>query len=119
MEERVVKPGFRQRVYDAVRTVPAGKVTTYGDVGTVLGSPRVARQVGYALAALPEDTDLPWHRVINAKGMISFRGDTWRGEEQRMRLEAEGITFGEDGKCNLGAVRWDYPGVYEGGTVDE
>src|SRR5690606_15913073 len=82
-----------------VKQVPAGCVTTYGDVGGVLGSPTVARQVGYALAALPvERVDVPWHRVINARGAISFRGDDGRGAEQQRRLEKEGIAFDETGR---------------------
>jgi methylated-DNA-protein-cysteine methyltransferase-like protein len=109
MAERVVSAGFHATVYEAVRRVPAGRVTTYGDVATVLGSPRVARHVGWALSALPTDTEVPWHRVINAKGMMSFRGDTWRGEEQRARLEGEGILFDGRGKVDLKRLRWAWP----------
>lgn len=105
-ERRIVGPGFHAAVYRVVRRVPAGRVTTYGDVGAALGSPRVARQVGYALAALRDD-DVPWHRVINAQGTISFRGDTPRAELQRFRLEAEGIVFDANGRVDLPALRWD------------
>lgn len=88
-----------ERVYAAVRLVSAGWVTTYGDVAGALGSPRFARQVGFALAGLPHgDSRTPWHRVINHRGAISFRGDDGRGREQRARLEAEGIMFGNDGR---------------------
>lgn len=83
-----------------VRAVPAGRVTTYGDVATVLGSPRVARHVGWALAALRAE-DVPWHRVINARGTISFRGDTGRGVLQRVLLEQEGIPFDARGRVDL------------------
>lgn len=100
-EHRIISPGFRERVYFVVRQVPKGFVTTYGDVGSVLGSPRVARQVGYALAALPPfRVDVPWHRVINAKGSISFRSDDIRGQEQRLRLVAEGIDVYDDGRLS-------------------
>lgn len=96
---RIVGPGFRERVYVVVKRVPKGRVTTYGDVGGALGSPTVARQVGYALAALRQSrTDVPWHRVINSRGFISFRGDDERGEEQRRRLEHEGIRFDDAGR---------------------
>lgn len=107
---RVVTEGFHARVYDVVRQVPPGRVTTYGDVATVLGSPRVARHVGWALASLSDDQEpgVPWHRVINAKGTISFRGDTWRAEEQRARLEAEGVAFDEAGRVDLPRLRWRY-----------
>ncbi len=106
-ERRVCGPGFRERVYAVVRQVPPGRVTTYGDVAAVLGSPRVARQVGFALAAL-QDPAVPWHRVINARGAISFRGDTGRGEEQRRRLEGEGGVFDAAGRLDLRALRWTW-----------
>lgn len=102
--DRVVTEGFHARVYAVVRRVPVGSVTTYGDVASVLGSPRVARHVGWALAALSDD-DVPWHRVINAQGRISFRGDTVRGELQRSLLEAEGIEFSDTGRVDLKRVR--------------
>lgn len=107
-ELRVVTEGFHERVYAIVEQVPAGWVTTYGDVATIAGSPRVARHVGWALAALPDGRDVPWHRVINAKGMISYKGDTWRGETQRRRLEEEGVPFDERGRVDLKSLRWRY-----------
>lgn len=107
MSERVVTEGFHERVYAVVRLVPAGHVTTYGDVATVLGSPRVARHVGWALASLQDDS-VPWHRVINAKGMISFKGDTPRAVLQRGLLESEGVTFDPRDRVKLKDLRWDY-----------
>lgn len=106
--ERVVTEGFHARVYALVRRVPPGRVTTYGDVAAALGSPRVARHVGWALAALSrsQERDVPWHRVINAKGTISHRGDTWRAEAQRARLEEEGVAFDEKGRVDLRRLRW-------------
>ncbi len=99
-EARVIGPGFNARVYDKVREVPAGRVTTYGDVAGALGSRRVARQVGFALAALDQATSppVPWHRVINGQGRISYRGDVGRGSEQELRLAAEGIRLDERGR---------------------
>lgn len=114
---RIVGPGFHERVYEAIRRVPRGSVTTYGDVGGAVGSPRVARQVGYALAALRDRNDVPWHRVINAKGCISYRGDDERGIEQRRRLLKEGIEFDEAGRVkDFGArrFRFDPPELLEG-----
>ena len=108
-EPRVCKTGFRARVFGAVSLVPAGRVSTYGDVAGVLGSPRVARQVGWALAALPGGTEVPWHRIINAQGRISHRGDTVRAQEQQRRLEAEGVVFTTSGRVDLDALRWDWP----------
>ncbi len=106
-EPRVVTEGFHERVYDVVRRVPVGRLTTYGDVAAALGSPRVARHVGWALAALREG-DVPWHRVINAQGRISFKGDVVRGETQRLRLEAEGVGFDKAGRAPLKALRWRF-----------
>jgi methylated-DNA-protein-cysteine methyltransferase-like protein len=107
-EMRVVSEGFHGRVHAVVRTVPAGRVTTYGDIATLLGSPRVARHVGYALAALTDPT-VPWHRVINAQGCISHRGDLVRAESQRRRLEAEGIEFDARGRIDLQRFRFRPP----------
>jgi len=105
--DRVVTDGFHGRVYAVVRTIPPGFVTTYGDVAAALGSPRVARHVGWALAAL-RDPDVPWHRVINAKGMISGRGDTGRAALQESRLRDEGIAFDPQGRVLLAQHRYDY-----------
>lgn len=90
---RVVGEGFRERVYAVVAAIPPGRVMGYGHVGAVLGSPHVARQVGWALAALPVDRDVPWHRVIRSSGEIALRGDPIRGALQRRLLEEEGVVF--------------------------
>jgi methylated-DNA-protein-cysteine methyltransferase-like protein len=98
-EPRVVGPGFHDRVFAVVRTVPPGRVTTYGDVAGALGSRRVARQVGYALAALPPDRDdVPWHRVVNGRGRLSPRAHGSPSDEQILRLRAEGIVIEPDGR---------------------
>jgi methylated-DNA-protein-cysteine methyltransferase-like protein len=103
---------FQQAVWALCQEVPAGAVTTYGDVAAVLGHPRAARQVGYALAALRHhpDVEVPWHRVINAQGGISHRGEMERPSRQRERLEAEGISFDVAGFCDLQGLRWPFPG---------
>ena len=112
-EPRALSRGFNLRVYEVVRQIPSGNVATYGDVATILGSPRVARQVGYALAALADPT-VPWHRVINAQGRISHRGDLIRAESQRRRLEAEGIVFDALGRTELSNSRWRPEGLPAG-----
>lgn len=96
---RVVGPGFRERVLALVLQVPVGTVTTYGDVAAALGRSSVARQVGWALAALPAGSEVPWHRVVDAEGRISRPGST-SAAEQRRRLRAEGV-----GVDQTGAVR--------------
>lgn len=104
-EPRVVGPGFHDKVYEVVRRVPAGRVATYGDIATVLGSPRVARHVGWALAAVVERPEVPWHRIINAQGRISARGDVVRATEQQQRLEGEGVVFDDQGRIDLAQYR--------------
>ncbi len=109
---RVVTPGFHARVYAMVRRIPRGRVATYGQIATLLGSPRVARHVGWALAACGEaEPPVPWHRVINAQGRISSRGDVPRAEAQRHRLEREGVRFDARERVDLGRYRWDAAGV--------
>lgn len=88
------------RIYAVVRQVPAGKVATYGQVASLVERCG-ARQVGYALAALRDDT-VPWQRIINAKGEISHRD----ADYQRAKLEAEGIEFDPRGRVDLGRFRW-------------
>ena len=94
--KRVVGPGFQKQVFDKVREVPKGSVTTYGDVAGALGSRSVARHVGFAMANA--DDDVPWWRVINSQGKISFRGDDGRGDLQEQLLRQEGHDFTPGGK---------------------
>ena len=108
--ERVVQKGFHQRVYAVVRRIPKGRVSTYGAVAGALGARSVARHVGWALAAISEkDADVPWHRVINAKGTISARGDLHRASLQQRRLEEEGVSFDAQGRIDLERYRWTPP----------
>ena len=99
-------PNFQQRVWAFVRETPRGRVVTYGQVALELGAPAAARAVGYALRALPPDTEVPWWRVLNTKGGISLRGRGAGADLQRARLEAEGVAFSEDGRVDLRAFRW-------------
>src|SRR5688572_28364331 len=96
----------RTRIYDVVRRIPRGRVATYGDVARAAGLPGHARQVGYALAALEADTDVPWHRVVNAQGRVSERrGDRSVEELQRSLLRAEGVRFDARGAIDLHSHR--------------
>ena len=96
-----------ERYYEVVRQIPRGRVSTYGTVATVAGLPGRARQVGYALAALPDEHDIPWHRVVNAKGEVSRRSVGTAFEQiQRLLLTEEGIRFNELGRVDLERCGW-------------
>ena len=94
------------RIYKVVRRIPRGRVATYGQVAELAGMDGRARQVGYAMHALPPASDVPWHRVINARGEISPRSGSDSHELQRMLLEAEGIEFDAVGRVDLARFRW-------------
>lgn len=104
---------YRQLVYRIVRSIPAGRVLTYGDIGELIPPPagidlpaygRVrARWVGYAMRDCPDD--IPWQRVVNARGEISPRPGLGP-QVQRALLEAEDVRFREDGRIDLDRYRW-------------
>ncbi len=94
------------RIYAVVRKIPRGRVATYGQVATLAGLAGHARQVGYALHALPASTTVPWHRVINAQGMISLRATPGHEPLQRVLLEAEGVVFDTRQRVDLRRWRW-------------
>jgi methylated-DNA-protein-cysteine methyltransferase-like protein len=96
-------------VYTIVRQIPRGRVTTYGQIALLCGHPGAARTVGWALHALPANTDVPWQRVINAAGRISTTCVTHPADLQRRLLEDEGIVFGPDDWVDLRRYGWDGP----------
>lgn len=101
---------FQEQVWTLVRRIPAGRVATYGQLGAMLGGPRLARQVGWAMAACEQAAEpVPWHRVINAAGEISDRGDPARAEHQRHLLEHEGVRFDHRGRVDLSRFQWPFP----------
>ena len=97
---------FFEQVYTVVRCIPPGKVATYGQIARILGKPRGARTVGWALHSLPEGSDVPWQRVINARGIITLDARGPGGAIQRALLEAEGIEFDENGRIDLEIWGW-------------
>lgn len=97
---------YRDRVYEIVRQIPAGKVMTYGQLAIVLGEGYTARTVGSVMHGSPED--VPWQRVINSQGKCSTGRLTLPVNLQQELLEAEGIAFSSTGKCDLRALQW-YP----------
>ena len=82
-----------QRVWEVVEGIPPGAVLNYGEVARLAGYPGRARMVGRALGRAPRSRQLPWHRVVNAQGKISFPVDSQKYRTQRRLLEAEGVVF--------------------------
>jgi methylated-DNA-protein-cysteine methyltransferase-like protein len=94
-----------QRILAAVRNIPKGRVSTYGSVAEAAGLPRRARLVGTVLRQTPASVKVPWFRVINAGGRISFPVDSDAYERQRSNLEAEGISLVR-GRVDLQRYGW-------------
>ena len=95
------------KIYRVVGRIPRGRVMTYGGVAHAAGLPGRARQVGYALHALPEgQADVPWQRVVNARGRVSL--PDWEGSAslQHALLEAEGVSFDQTGRIDLSEYGW-------------
>ncbi len=102
------KPIYTQ-IYDLVRQIPYGKVATYGQIAEVVGG-CTARMVGYAMASLHQNSDVPWQRVINYKGMISPHGAGFGTMIQEQLLKEEGVEFDDQGKIDFGRFGWlGYP----------
>jgi methylated-DNA-protein-cysteine methyltransferase-like protein len=102
--------GSYARIYAVVRRIPRGRVATYGQVAELAGLAGHARQVGYALHALPAGTTVPWHRVINAAGGVSLRASPGDELTQRQLLEEEGVEFDLRGRVRLAKVQWKRTG---------
>jgi len=103
------KLSFFEKVYILVRMIPEGKVASYGQIAAYLGHPRAARTVGWALHGIPEGSDVPWQRVINAVGRITISNVEYSASLQRHLLEEEGVVFGDDERVDMRVYRWDGP----------
>lgn len=97
-----------ERIYAVVRQIPPGQVATYGQIAGIVGG-CTARMAGYAMAALPFDTDVPWQRVINAQGKVSPRSGGQGGAMQRQVLEEEGVQFDSRDRVDFDQVGWPGP----------
>ena len=97
-------------IYAVIRRIPKGWVATYGQVAAMAGLPRRARLVGTVLQQLDPAARIPWHRVVNAKGEVSYSASRNGGDAlQRHLLEKEGVEFDDKGRFNLERFRWlDY-----------
>lgn len=103
-------PGFFSRVYQVVRMIPRGQVATYGQIAAIVSHPGAARTVGWALHDLIPGSDVPWHRVINARGQISLHP----GTRQIALLQREGIVVDAQAKVDLEKYQWpglDWPEI--------
>jgi methylated-DNA-protein-cysteine methyltransferase related protein len=100
---------FFAQVYELVAQIPAGKVATYGQLAALLGHPRAARTVGWAMQATPHDMRIPAHRVINRSGVMAPAYVFGGAEAQRAALEAEGVTFTLDGRVHVARHLWAGP----------
>lgn len=106
------RKNFYEQVYAVVRRIPRGKVTSYGRIAKMLGSPNAARAVGYALQALkdkkgnPAYDDIPWQRVVNCQGRISIVNREFGAQLQAKLLREEGVNVSDDLQINLDLYLW-------------
>ncbi|MCL4833715.1 MAG: MGMT family protein [Caldilineaceae bacterium] len=91
-----------------VRLIPKGRVASYGQIAWIVNAAS-PRMVGYALAGLPDGSDVPWQRVVNSQGGISPRGDPLSSGRQQKLLEAEGVVFGADVRIDFARFGWKGP----------
>ncbi|REJ77500.1 MAG: cysteine methyltransferase [Acidobacteria bacterium] len=105
------EPTYRERVFKIVRDIPSGRVMTYGQIAEILGEGYTARTVGYVMHSASTE-NVPWQRVINAKGACSTGKLTVPENLQQVMLEEEGVEFDDKGVCDLERFRW-FPEGYE------
>lgn len=103
VDKASLSDAFRQEVYQVVCEIPAGKVSTYGNIAALLGMPQCSRMVGRALKQVPDEVSVPCHRVVNASGRPV---PGW--EEQKLLLSEEGISFKQNGCVDLKKHLWNY-----------
>ncbi len=104
---QIKQNNFREKVFDVVKKIPKGKVFTYGQVALLLGKPRGAREVGWALHS-NKSSEVPCHRVVDRNGRLapSFAFEGWK--EQRRRLEQEGVKFNDEMHVDLAVCFWNF-----------
>jgi methylated-DNA-protein-cysteine methyltransferase-like protein len=100
-----MKIGYNE-IYEVIARIPRRRVATYGQIADLAGIPGQPRRIGYALSGLHGDSGIPWHRVINAKGMISSRSKSGPDKLQLRLLQQEGIVFDSSGRIDLSRFQW-------------
>lgn len=98
--------GFFAEVYALVRRIPRGRVATYGQVARLLGAPRAARVVGWAMHGTPQGSGVPWHRVVQRGGSLSPTVSPGEPGRQRRLLLREGVAFRLDGRIDMAEHQW-------------
>lgn len=97
---------FSDQVYEITKKIPKGKVATYGQLAFLIGKPNASRAVGNALHRNPYEGIVPCHRVVNSKGELACEFGFGGSEEQKIRLEVEGVEVVND-KVDLEKYQWD------------
>ena len=108
---------YRERVYEIVRTIPVGRVMTYGQIAEILGEGYTPRTVGFVMHGA-DTKETPWQRVINSQGACSTGRMTVPVNLQQQILESEGVKFDEKNRCDLNVHRWS-PEGFENKEDDE
>ena len=111
-KEPVNDKKYRERVYEIVRTIPVGRVMTYGQIAGILGAGYTPRTVGFVMHGA-DTKETPWQRVINSQGACSTGKMTVPVNLQQQILEDEGIKFNEKGRCDLKVYQWSPEGFEE------
>ncbi len=101
------KDNFREKVFDVVKEIPSGKVSTYGEIARILGKPRGAREVGWMLHS-NDRANVPCHRVVDRNGRLAPNFAFDGAKEQKRRLEAEGVKFKDEMHVDLPKSFWDF-----------
>lgn len=94
-----------QRIWSAIGDIPEGKVASYGQIAELAGVPRGARQVGYALQHVPDNVDVPWHRVVRSSGQLAFDRNSRAYRKQAGLLASEDVPVLK-GRVDMKKYRW-------------
>ncbi len=106
-KDRAGPLGFFERVYALVKRIPRGRVATYAQIATLLGAPRSARVVGWAMHGTPKGSGVPWHRVVQRGGSLSPTVCPADPGRQRRLLAREGVAFRLDGRIDMATHQWN------------